>query len=155
MGRAADPGTRTAAFDQLDPRQTAAETLTDPAIDAPVIRNEDGTLLAAVPQRLPATAPLAELILDRPVWVRTADGTLYLAPKDACWACPGGTAAAAPAPWRYSPAVCLRTSTPPQPTTAPRRTRACTTSCNSPGQPDPSLRVHMQAARDNRPWPRQ
>lgn len=51
------PAPRTAAFDQLDPRQAAAETLTDPATDAPVIRREDGTLLAAVPQRLPATAP--------------------------------------------------------------------------------------------------
>jgi hypothetical protein len=92
------PTPRVAAFDQLNPRQAAAETLTDPATDAPVIRRDDGTLLASVPQRLPATAPLAELILDRPVWVRTADGTLYPAPKDAHWACPGITAAAAPKP---------------------------------------------------------
>jgi hypothetical protein len=79
------PGPRTAGFDQLDPRQAAVETLTDPETDALAVRREDGTVLAAVPQRLPATSPLAELILDRPVWVRTADGTLYLAPKDAYW----------------------------------------------------------------------
>lgn len=52
---------------------------------APVVLFEDGRLLTAVPQRLPATSELAELILDDPIWVRTGDGTLYLAPKDPCF----------------------------------------------------------------------
>ncbi|MGH3172127.1 MAG: hypothetical protein ACRDN0_40510, partial [Trebonia sp.] len=65
----------------LDPRQEAAEILTDPETDAPVIRKEGGTLLAAAPHRLPTTSPLMELILDYPIWIRTEDGTLYLAPQ--------------------------------------------------------------------------
>lgn len=42
-----------------------------------MIRDGHGDLLAAIPQRLPATSPLAELILDHPIWVRTEDSTLY------------------------------------------------------------------------------
>lgn len=75
------PSPRTAAFRILDPDSSAVETLADPATDAPVIRREGGKLKAAVPQRLPATSPLSEVILDDPIWVRVADGTLYLAPK--------------------------------------------------------------------------
>jgi hypothetical protein len=38
---------------------------------------------AAVPQRLPATTPLDHVVLrDHQVWIRTRDGTLYLAPED-------------------------------------------------------------------------
>lgn len=76
------PALRTAAIELLDPDQSAAEVLVDPETDAPVIREHDGSLHAAIPQRLPAVSPLAELILDNPVWVRTEDGTLYPAPKD-------------------------------------------------------------------------
>ncbi|MGC4952981.1 hypothetical protein ACLQ2P_07155 [Actinomadura citrea] len=74
------PAPRTAAFRVLDPDDSAAEALIDPATDAPVIRTKDGKLQAAVPQRLPATSPLTEVVLDDPIWVRVADGTLYLAP---------------------------------------------------------------------------
>ena len=90
------PAVRTASFDHLDPHHTAVETLTDPATDAPVVRETDGTLRAAVPQRLPATSPLQELILDRPVWVRTADGTLYLAPRDHYWGLAWGYSGSGP-----------------------------------------------------------
>ena len=76
------PAPRTAAIELLDPHQSAAEVLVDPETDAPAIRKHDGSLHAAIPQRLPAVSPLAELILDDPVWVRTEDGTLYPAPKD-------------------------------------------------------------------------
>jgi hypothetical protein len=60
------------------------ETLTDPETDVPAVRADDGTLSAAMPQRLPARAPLKELILDRDamIWVRTDDGVLYPAPRD-------------------------------------------------------------------------
>ena len=75
------PSPRIAAFRILDPDFSAVETLADPATDAPVVRREGGGLSAAVPQRLPATSPLTEVILDDPIWVRVADGTLYLAPK--------------------------------------------------------------------------
>ena len=43
-------------------------------------RRADGALVAALPRKLPATTPLAELILDHLIWVRTEDGTLYPAP---------------------------------------------------------------------------
>lgn len=75
------PAPRTAQAEVLDPGQEAAEILTDPETDAPVIRKEGGTLLAAAPHRLPTTSPLKELILDYPIWIRTEDGTLYLAPQ--------------------------------------------------------------------------
>jgi hypothetical protein len=75
------PAPRTAAIEQLDPNRDAVEILVDPETDAPVIRWADGQLSAAIPQRLPAVSPLAELILDKPIWVRTQDGTLYPAPQ--------------------------------------------------------------------------
>lgn len=58
-----------------------ADTLIDPATDLPVARNHDGIYRAAVPQWLPAHTELAEVILAQQVWIRTADGTLYLAPE--------------------------------------------------------------------------
>ncbi len=75
------PIQRTAAFELID-YQGEGETLTDPATDAPAVRKTNGQLVAAIPQRLPATRPLAALILARDlIWVRTQDGTLYPAPK--------------------------------------------------------------------------
>lgn len=76
------PAPRTAATEVLDPRGSAVEVLVDPETDAVAVRHDDGRLRAAIPQRLPATSPLAQLILDRPIWVRTEDGTIYPAPKD-------------------------------------------------------------------------
>lgn len=82
------PAPRTAAHQVLGV-QPDDTTMVDPATDAPAIVCPDprpghpGEIVAAIPQRLPATSPLAELILDDPVWVRTADGTLYPAPRDA------------------------------------------------------------------------
>ncbi|MCA1676199.1 MAG: hypothetical protein LC799_29835, partial [Actinobacteria bacterium] len=75
-----EPMERTAEFAIIDPDRCA--TLTDPATDAPVVRRSDDLLVTLVPQRLAATTPLAEVILDSPIWVRTKDGTLYPAPKD-------------------------------------------------------------------------
>ncbi|MEU7942384.1 helix-turn-helix transcriptional regulator [Microbispora bryophytorum] len=55
----------------------------DPATDLPVIITPNGEVWATVPQRLPALAPLSQIILrDRHVWIRTSDGMLYLAPQD-------------------------------------------------------------------------
>lgn len=72
---------RTAEFAHID-RDGEGEAFTDPMTGAPVVLLEDGRVFTAVPQRLPATSEFAELILDDPIWVRTGDGTLYLAPKD-------------------------------------------------------------------------
>jgi hypothetical protein len=53
-----------------------------------------------LPRRLPATAPLAELIVDcrgHSLWVRTEDGTLYPAPGgvyDLAWGYSGSVIAA-------------------------------------------------------------
>lgn len=76
-----EPIERTAAFELID-FDGRQETLTDPETDAPVVRKPNGMLLAAIPQRLATFSPLAEVIVDTPIWVRTLDGTLYPAPKD-------------------------------------------------------------------------
>lgn len=93
-----EPIERTAAFELID-YDGGGQTLTDPATDAPAVLRTDGTLMAAIPQRLPATSPLAALILSSDlVWIRTTDGTLYPAPKHATlglsWGYPGGGPAA-------------------------------------------------------------
>jgi hypothetical protein len=77
---------RTAAFRLIDGDQEGVP-LVDPLTDAPVVSDGRGRLVAAVPQRLPASTPLSELILDRNdmIWVRTGDGTLWPAPCDAYW----------------------------------------------------------------------
>ena len=77
-----EPCERTAAFALFDDNMIA-ETLTDPQTGLPAARSSGGTLRAAVPQRLPATAPLAEVTLDHGghVWIRTTDGNLWLAPE--------------------------------------------------------------------------
>ena len=60
-----------------------AETFTDPLTGLPAARSSGGTLRAAIPQRLPATSPLAEVTLEygHHVWIRTTDGNLWLAPE--------------------------------------------------------------------------
>jgi hypothetical protein len=81
------PAARTAAFRFLD-APPDAETLVDPATDAPAMRiaGEDGARVRiAVSQWLPTMSPLAELVLDDPIWIRTADGTVYPAPQDPRW----------------------------------------------------------------------
>lgn len=77
----------TAAFACLNTsgRGVTGRGMVDPLTDAPAVLlgdGEDGGAVTAVPQRLPATAELAAVILDRPIWIRTADGNLYPAPKD-------------------------------------------------------------------------
>ena len=46
--------------------------LVDPLTNAPALLIDDDTVVTAIPQRLPATSPLAEVILDRLIWIRTA-----------------------------------------------------------------------------------
>ena len=90
-----EPCERTAAF-ALFSDDMIAETLTDPQTGLPAARSRGGTLHAAVSQRLPATAPLAEVTLDHgyTVWIRTADGNLWLAPEQSgtglAWGYSGG-----------------------------------------------------------------
>ncbi len=79
-----EPIERTAAFALIDP-DGSRETLTDPETGAIVVREPNGLLLATISQTLPNFGPLAEIIFDRPIWVRTADGRLYPAPKDSYW----------------------------------------------------------------------
>ncbi|MBB3053536.1 hypothetical protein FHS23_004590 [Prauserella isguenensis] len=54
----------------------------DPITDIPVLLpDEPGEEVRALSsRRLPATSPLAEIILEQEIWVRTQDGTLYPAP---------------------------------------------------------------------------
>lgn len=80
--RRLEPIGRTAAFECLAAKP-GAETLTDPVTELPAVREPDGTITTVVAQRLATESPLAEVILDvgYTVWVRTKDGTLYLAPK--------------------------------------------------------------------------
>jgi hypothetical protein len=73
-----------AAFAIFDTKVTGQAFL-DPATGAPAVRRADGTVRTVTAQRLPTSSALAELIIGRPMWVRTTDGTLYLAPRT-----PGG-----------------------------------------------------------------
>ena len=90
-----EPCERTAAF-ALFADETVAETLIDPQTGLPAARSHGGTVRTAVPQRLPAAAPLAEVTLDHggKVWIRTADGNLWLAPEQSgtglSWGYSGG-----------------------------------------------------------------
>ncbi|GAA3019349.1 hypothetical protein GCM10017559_49410 [Streptosporangium longisporum] len=53
----------------------------DPATGLPVYRPEhDDRYFAALPHRLPAESSLHSVILDDDVWIRTFDGSVYLAP---------------------------------------------------------------------------
>lgn len=78
------PARQSAAFELLRDRDREAVLFQDPLTDAPVVREEvrgQERYRTVVPYRLPTTSPLAELILEKPVWVRTEDGTLYPAPQ--------------------------------------------------------------------------
>lgn len=78
------PAKRTAAYAVFDESQMA-EKLVDPATGLPVGRDVKGRYYAAVPQQLPEGSELTQLILtDYNAWIRTADGSIYLAPE-----CPG------------------------------------------------------------------
>lgn len=91
-----DPATSPEAAEFVKRLQPAPETvcyqvfgreitdyLQDPATGLPAVRTVDDEIWAALPQRLPATTPLGHVILrDHQVWIRTSDGTLYLAPED-------------------------------------------------------------------------
>lgn len=77
---------RTAIYAVLDRRadSTRGVAMVDPLTDIPVLLPEeldpDGHVRALAPQRLSTTSPLAEIILEPEIWVRTQDGTLYPAP---------------------------------------------------------------------------
>lgn len=75
-----EPIEHTVAFELIDP-DGSRETLTDPETGAIVGREPDGLLLATIPQQLPTFGPLAEIIFDCAIWVRTEDGRLYPAPR--------------------------------------------------------------------------
>ncbi|RVX39157.1 hypothetical protein EDD27_1504 [Nonomuraea polychroma] len=90
------PSTRTAAFEIMHHGHWTdgdAGCLIDPETDAPVMRTPTGNMDTAIPRRLPASSPLAEIILDQTIWVRTQDGILYPAPKHSyyglSWGYPG------------------------------------------------------------------
>ncbi|MFD4196713.1 hypothetical protein [Amycolatopsis thermoflava] len=79
---------RTAIYYALDHGHATTAAI-DPITEMPVALPADdgGDVTALAPQRLPATTPLAELILDKDgarkmVWIRTEDGTLFPAPND-------------------------------------------------------------------------
>ncbi|MEU7837679.1 hypothetical protein [Nonomuraea sp. NPDC049129] len=74
------PCRRTAMFEMVDPEQEAAATLLDPLTDAPAARVGE-RIHAAIPHRLTTSAPLAEIILEEPIWVRTSDGVIFPAPR--------------------------------------------------------------------------
>jgi hypothetical protein len=61
--------------------ETRGEPLVDPVTGAPAIRRADGTIRTVTTQRLPTTSALSEVVIDDPIWVRAADGSLYLAPR--------------------------------------------------------------------------
>lgn len=76
-----EPATYRAVFVLLDPDHDST-LLLDPLTDTPVAIDPHGMIRALAPSRLPSFSPLAELILDGDMWVRTQDGTLYPAPHN-------------------------------------------------------------------------
>ncbi|MEY9860211.1 hypothetical protein ABH935_005847 [Catenulispora sp. GAS73] len=61
-----------------------ATVLTDPRTGLPAVHGGGEPPFPChtlPPDRLPTTSPLAEVILDEVIWIRTADGTLYPAPR--------------------------------------------------------------------------
>lgn len=77
------PAPRRAAFAVLDRRRECTPMI-DPLTDTPVAvpADPDGRICALAPRRLPTTSPLAALVLDDPIWIRTQDGNLFPAPYD-------------------------------------------------------------------------
>lgn len=75
------PTTRTAMFAILDPDREAMSMI-DPETDIPVAipPSTDESIHALATNALPTVSPLAELVLEEPIWVRTEDGTLFPAP---------------------------------------------------------------------------
>lgn len=73
---------RSAAFAVLG-SETTGDLLVDPITEAPAVRRADGTIRTVTAQRLPTSSRLSEVVIARPIWIRTDDGTLYLAPREA------------------------------------------------------------------------
>ncbi|TVT54084.1 hypothetical protein FNH05_10835 [Amycolatopsis rhizosphaerae] len=71
---------RTAAVELVEPTTGVTEILIDPQTRAPVVRTGNGLLRTVLTRRLPGGSPLAELVLDQVLWVRTVDNELYLSP---------------------------------------------------------------------------
>ncbi|GAA0920872.1 MULTISPECIES: hypothetical protein [Streptomyces violaceusniger group] len=58
------------------------QILIDPLTDMPAVHTRDGAIETLAPQRLPTISPLATLTIGHgAVWVRTQDGTVFLAPQ--------------------------------------------------------------------------
>lgn len=85
-----------AVFVMLHPDRTSTLWI-DPDTDTPVTIEPDGRIWALAPNRLPSFSPLAELILDGDIWVRTQDGTLYPAPYDKYYGLSWGYGGSGPA----------------------------------------------------------
>lgn len=79
---ALQPSEELAGHAIVDGDRTAVEYLLDPRTDMPAARERTGAIRSSIPQRLPALAPLAEVILyQHQVFIRTDDRALYLAPE--------------------------------------------------------------------------
>jgi hypothetical protein len=121
------PSKRTAAFEITDHGDWAdgdAGCLLDPETDAPVtVTATTHELATAIPRRLPASSPLAEIILDQTIWVRTQDGILYPRPSTPTTASAGAIQELARARRRCSSTSCSTTSTHPEPAAPPELPR--------------------------------
>jgi predicted DNA-binding transcriptional regulator AlpA len=75
------PAARTAAYAVFGAPADDA-LLYDPRTGLPAVRTARGAIATAVPQRLPTTSPLAEVVFgEHSVYIATEDGSLYLAPE--------------------------------------------------------------------------
>ena len=128
---------RTAQFVRLDLRDVD-EAFIDPLTDAPVVRRVDGRVRTVFPFRLPATSAFAEIILDRPIWIRTADGSLYPAPTHRGHDLDWGHHRNGPRVLAVLLSVSSPTSPPNPPTQPPARRPACRNSLSCPGPRAPS-----------------
>ncbi|RKT70018.1 hypothetical protein DFJ66_3259 [Saccharothrix variisporea] len=89
------PAERAAVYESLG--RGGGDALIDPVSGAPVVREPDGSLFVAVPQRLNASGgQLTEVVLDEPVWIRTEDGSIQPAPRDHYWGLSWGYSGSGP-----------------------------------------------------------
>lgn len=129
--------------------------LVDPESDAPVVRSENGGLTVAVPRQLPAATRLTEVILEEPIWIRTEDGKICLAPRDELGGLAWGREGGGP----YSLALLLdrllRDVAGPAASVGTKPAAGLDELTTLPWKSGTVLtRAVLEAARDGRPYPR-
>lgn len=75
------PAEWTVAHRRLARDAERAVPLRDPVTGVPAVRDRGGEVAVVAPVQLPGAAPVAQVALEGPVWIRTADKRVYPAPQ--------------------------------------------------------------------------